>query len=62
MKSFRAKEQFFWKRVKKKTQRQEIEKDQTADGKRQDEEGGEMGVWVVLSGGQGEGGGRICLC
>lgn len=39
-----------------------MEKEQTADGKRQDEEGGEMGVWVVLSGGQGEGGGRISLC
>lgn len=25
----------------------------TADGKRRDEEGCEMGVWVVLSGGQG---------
>lgn len=31
-------------------------------GKGKDEEGGEMGVWVVSSGGQGDGGGRICLC
>lgn len=35
---------------------------ETADGKRQDEEDCEMGVWVVLSGGQGNSGGRICLC
>lgn len=30
--------------------------------KANDEEGVEEGVWVVLSGGQGDGGGRICLC
>lgn len=39
---------------------------ETADGKRRDEEGCEMGVWVVLSGGRGGwgwgSGGRICLC
>lgn len=38
------------------------ERSETADGKRQDEEDVEMGVWVVLSSGQADGGSRICLC
>ena len=31
-------------------------------GKGKMKRAGEMGDWVVLSGGQGDGGGRICLC
>lgn len=62
MKSLRGKHRMFksernWTHKDRKERRSE-----TADGKRQDEEGGEMGFWVVLSGGQGDGGGRICLC
>lgn len=44
---------FYWEFSKRKCK--EIE---TADGKRRDEEGCEMGVWVVLSGG-GVGGGVV---
>lgn len=43
------------KKVKAKTYNGKKKKIKTADGKRRDEEGCEMGVWVVLSGGRGGG-------
>lgn len=59
---FERKAKFLKSEWKRKHKDRKQRRSKTADGKRQDEEGGEMGVWVVLSGGQGDGGGRICLC